>query len=375
DSVDAVARVVDVAEPSHLWAALAVLRAELPTVEEVTAARRRAELDGAGAVLAAIVRDAPLHTAHRTVQAVVDATVVDLGDMLTSTLGTGIQRVARNVAAAWDAVHPMVVAGWTDDFGALRAATPAERSTALTGARAGSPPGPARPREHARRADTVLVPWRSTYLLPELAIQPRRCAAIQGLAQLSGNSTGVIGFDCVPITSSETSAGGFPDAFARNLAAVAHFDVVAAISGAAAGEYRGWARMLEGAGLTGPRVVEVPLPAQAPEPSAADLAAARARLTVPGLDMVLVVGSHEPRKNHLAVLHAAETAWRRGHRFSLVFVGGNAWGSEEFVGRLESLRSAGHPFESVSKMPDSQLWAAYRLARFTAFPSLNEGFG
>ena len=31
--------------------------------------------------------------------------------------------------------------------------------------------------------------------------------------------------------------------------------------------------------------------------------------------------------------------------------------------------------ETASRVPDRLLWAAYRLARLTVFPSLNEGFG
>ena len=47
------------------------------------------------------------------------------------------------------------------------------------------------------------------------------------------------------------------------------------------------------------------------------------------------MGSHEPRKNHLAVLHAAEVLWREGLPFSLVFVGGNSWNSGDFEAQVE----------------------------------------
>ena len=48
--------------------------------------------------------------------------------------------------------------------------------------------------------------------------------------------------------------------------------------------------------------------------------------------MVLMVGSFEPRKNHLGVLHAAETLWREGLDFELTFIGGSGWGSEIRIG-------------------------------------------
>ncbi len=47
--------------------------------------------------------------------------------------------------------------------------------------------------------------------------------------------------------------------------------------------------------------------------------------TIGSLPIVLAVGSHEPRKNHLAVLHAAELLWREGLLFTLTFVGGHSW--------------------------------------------------
>ena len=43
--------------------------------------------------------------------------------------------------------------------------------------------------------------------------------------------------------------------------------------------------------------------------------------------------------------------------------------------RLEEMAAAGRPVEARSTLDDETLWAAYRLARVTVFPSLNEGFG
>lgn len=368
------------APADRVWLALAVLTARLPGPGEVTTARRAAVLDGPRAVLDAAAAGLTPELAGRQVRVVRDRTVVDLGDLVGSPLGTGIQRVARHVTREWVERHDVLVTAWTEGFDALRAVPEDERDRVLAGAvlplQRTSPVGTLTgTRAATARPVEVLVPWEGAYLLPELAVDPVRCSAMQGLAMFSRMRTGVIGFDCVPLTSSETSAGGFAGVFALNLAAVAHFDRVAAISRAAGTEYEGWRRMLEGAGLTGPKIEPVLLPAHAPEPAEDALTEARRRLVVPGLPMVLCVGSHEPRKNHLALLHAAELLWRRGLRFSLVFVGGNAWGSERFEQRLAELQATGRPVESISRMPDRLLWAAYRLARCTVFPSTNEGFG
>jgi glycosyltransferase involved in cell wall biosynthesis len=133
--------------------------------------------------------------------------------------------------------------------------------------------------------------------------------------------------------------------------------------------------MLAGTGFAGPRIEPVLLPTEVQPADADRIDLARERLTVASLPLVLVVGSHEPRKNHLAVLHAAETLWREGHRFSLSLIGGNAWKSEPFYERLNQLVADGRPIEAISQATDDLLWGGYRVARFTVFPSLNEGFG
>jgi glycosyltransferase involved in cell wall biosynthesis len=179
----------------------------------------------------------------------------------------------------------------------------------------------------------------------------------------------------VPISSAETTDTGVSEAFTGNLAAIRHFGRVAAISGAAAEEYRGWRHMLAAIGESGPDITSVSLPVEAHEPTAASLAEARERLLVGSLPLVLVVGTHEPRKNHLAVLHAAEVLWRRGLRFSLAFIGGHSWSSQRFEAGVTRLRGAGRPIELLTSITDDSLWAAYRLSHCVLFPSLNEGYG
>ena len=90
--------------------------------------------------------------------------------------------------------------------------------------------------------------------------------------------------------------------------------------------------------------------------------------------MVLVVGSHEPRKNHLAVLHAAELLWREGLRFNLVLVGAGSWRADEYE-RCASLTRAGRPVQSIRGLPDRLLGLPTGSRTARVFPSLNEGFG
>lgn len=353
--------------PEETWLALAVLSARLPTATTVVATVRDTELDGPAALAAACLEHTTDVSARREVE-VTAATVVDVAHTSSTTISTGIQRVARETTRRW-LDRDVVPVGWTAGFDALRPLSASElgRITgAVTHQAIEDPPNP---------ESRVLVPWGGCYLVPELAAEEPRTVRLHALARYGRGRTGAIGFDQVPVTSAETTQLGFTGVFAGNLAAVRHFDAVATISEAAAVEYRGWRAMLVAAGVAGPRIVPVLLPVEAPPSSPEEVAAGRARFTVGDLPMVLVVGSHEPRKNHLAVLHAAELLWREGWEFSLTFIGGNSWGSEAFTRRLAELVAAGRPIESASRIGESLLWAAYRVARFTVFPSANEGYG
>lgn len=359
--------VIDTRNTSHVWLALAVLTGRLPERTTVVELARADEFDGGGSLWRAVADLTTDESASWQVRVATDEVLVDVAHSASTVLTTGIQRVARETTRRWIRDHACTPVSWSRDFQSLRELTVLERARILQ--------SKAEEDVEARPEATVVIPWHATYVLPELAAEPARSARLLALAELTPNRTGVIGFDCVPITSSETTQLGFAGVFAGNLAAVRNFDVVATISRASGAEYSGWRSMLSAIGVTGPRIEPVLLPVEVAEPSHADVEAARARFVVGRLPLVLVVGSHEPRKNHLAVLHAAELLWREGVEFSLSFVGGNSWGSDSFSRRLADLQRAGRPVDSESRLSDGRLWAAYGLARCTVFPSLNEGFG
>jgi glycosyltransferase involved in cell wall biosynthesis len=358
--------VVDHRDRSHVWLALAALTGRLPDHTTVVEVTRAAEFDDGDSLWHAVVERTTPRSAARRVRIATDEVLVDVAHTARTPLATGIQRVARESTRRWLAARECTPVSWTDGYESVRELTATERL------RFGSE---APDTVHDVAETTVVVPWRATYVVAELAAESERSARLLALAALSPNRTGCIGFDCVPLTSAETTQLGFAGVFAGNLAALRSFDRIATISQAAATEYSGWRSMLSAIGLSGPAIASVPLPVEGEEPTDEDLAAARARFLVGPLPLVLVVGSHEPRKNHLTVLHAAELLWREGLRFSLSFVGGNSWGSDTFSRRLAELQRIGRPVDTESRLPDGQLWAAYRLARCTVFPSLNEGFG
>ena len=355
------------ASVNDIWLALAVLSARFPDTATTIDVLRAVRLNGPGAILRAATDQMDSREPARVVVAVGE-TVVDVYQTARMPRSTGIQRVARQLARSWAARQPVRLVGWRDDQTALVDLTDDEREHLLTDGLtpAGPPPG-YRP--------TVVVPYRGMYLLPELAVGPTLTPRLQAMASFSSCRTGAVGFDCVPLTSAETTSPGTPSHFAGNLAAVGRMDRLAAISASAAGEYRGWRTMTGAAGLTGPDITAVLLTTEATAASEAALARARARLLIADLPMVLVVGTHEPRKNHDAVLHAAELLWRRGLRFNLVFIGSDGWHSESFRTSLGALQRTGRPVESIDGVDEDMLWAAYQLAYFTVFPSLNEGYG
>jgi len=360
-------------DPSLTWLLIAAVTAELPTRLDVQHSQRTIEFDGAAAALKEIIAKARPDQLVRglwaEVKVVSDAVLVDLHYTSRTELATGIQRVARQCARRWSEWHDITLIGWSATFRRIRQLTSPEVATALHG----EPPVFVSTATGAR--EPVTIPWRCSYVMPELMTERPRALRLQAMIDYSNARSGVIGFDCVPLTSAETIGDAMGAAFAVNLTAVAQMDRIATISEAAATEYRGWRTMLGGAGLTGPDIRAISLAVESSVPSDDAVAEARRTLCVADLPMVFVVGSHEPRKNHLAVLQAAEYLWREGLEFSMAFVGGNAWNSERFTERLAGLRAAGRPVESISALSDEQLWAAYKVARFALFPSLNEGFG
>jgi glycosyltransferase involved in cell wall biosynthesis len=350
---------------SELWLLMTALTAVLPDPDQVQAAVRTRDLTGPSDLGTWLLEAGwgPASSAgalELEMDVVSDSVVVDVDFSARHDLHTGIQRVVRETLPRWARDHEMTLVAWTDPGGAMRHLVGPERNRVLhwhdRTRSAESSDGVARHR--------IVVPWRSRVLLPENP-PPEHCPAIAAISLYSGNAVGLIGYDLIPAISPELIHVGLPDRFMRYLQAVKHADRVVGISGAATREFRGFAAMLAAQGLTGPTVVECSLPVEVPpgEP-----------LPPGDLPLVVSIGSFEPRKNQLAVLHAAEHLWREGLRFRVQFIGGGGWATE-FDGMLARLRSAGRPVERRTAITDEELWGTVRSARFTVFPSLHEGFG
>jgi hypothetical protein len=355
--------------PAHdvSYLVLAAIAGEIPRPGLVKPFTRRWRLDG----LETLVRErraaARLRPVRLPIRIVEGPTVIDVTDTLSSTFTTGIQRVAREtIARWWEAEHELILARW-DPRGHRLIALDADAVRHVI-------PG-AGPRA-AAATEAILIPFRTPFVLPEISVSLERTTRLRTIARYFGGRSTAIGFDCIPITSSETTGAGMPGAFSKYLAALARFTTIAPISDASATEYRGWRRMLAGTGIAGPLVTTLELPFTTSGVSDPDRAALlREQLALGDDPIVLCVGSHEPRKNHLSLLHAAEHAWRAGEKFTLVLVGGNSWDTERFDRLVAYLRRRDRRIVTLSGVGDDVIWDLYDLARFSVFCSLNEGFG
>lgn len=383
-----------------VWLLLTALSAVYPTRAEVDVTRRRFDLDTPVDLRlylldTALAKVNAFGSATARIEVLVGAVLVDVDHSAKYDLHTGIQRVARNLMPAWNADRDVVPAAWTDSTSALRRLRVDEsdrvirwagRATEGTATDRGikdrdtwaDPTDDVEPESPVMK---VLVPWRSVVVMVEVPPSEAddRLAAI---GRASGNRLVGIAYDAIPVVSGDAVPPVESIKFARYLSAVKFATRLAGISAAATAELAGFVAMLTTQGLVGPVVTEVSLPAAGPSSPAKSTGDSRtprgtngrAASTGTRVPTVLSLGSHEPRKNHLAILYASEVLWRGGLEFELLFIGGSGWG-DDFPRRAEDLRAAGRPIEVRKGVSDAEVDRELSAALFTVFPSLHEGYG
>jgi glycosyltransferase involved in cell wall biosynthesis len=372
--LDALVRTVqDRRSTDQLWLLLTALCAAYPTREEVNRARRLIELSGPLTAAAGLLRLAfPIARdgghLRASIEVVERQVVVDVDHSAKYDLHTGIQRVARSLLPLWDRDHEVIPVAWNRANRALRRLSDIETARVLQWApeQTFQKQGGTVLEEIPQQPDRLLVPWRSVVVMVEVP-SGRASDRLAAIGDVSGNRLVAVAHDAIPVVSADMVPWEESAKYVQYLTGVKFASRVAAVSRSAAAEMSGFVTALATQGLEGPLVTDVPLgspevPAPTGEPTAA------------GVPDVLVVGSHEPRKNHLAVLHAADVLWREGAAFSLTFIGGSGWGTE-FPERVAELQKAGRPVDVRRGVSDADLAAAYRSATFSVFPSLHEGFG
>jgi len=302
--------------------------------------------------------------------------LLDLSHTCHTRARTGIQRVSRALrrelgAAARPVTHDPYARGW-------RSLAAWEEGNLLAPGAAGSRgarwPWSARARGwlaallRGRGAPAAerLRPNRGL-LVPEV-FSPAVAAALPELLAAADGPAVAVFHDAIALQHPELSPAGTVARFPAYLLELLWFDGVAAVSEASRDvlcAYWEWQGIRDH-----PPVVAIPLGVDVP-------AAARAvAVAGEGLPEVLCVGSLEGRKNHLALLAAAERLWREGIQFRLRLVGivQPATGAAA-AARVRELQAAGFPLVHETGAGDAAVAAAYAACAFTVYPSRLEGFG
>lgn len=91
----------------------------------------------------------------------------------------------------------------------------------------------------------------------------------------------------------------------------------------------------------------------------------------------LTIGTIEPRKNHLVLLHAWRVLVEKlGPKApKLIIVGRRGWENENVVDIIERCRKLGDHVLECNRLPDAHLRWLMRQSRAVLFPSFAEGFG
>jgi len=377
-------------DPSNerVWLALAGIAAALPTRDDVDRVRRRIELsDPERAAILLLEHGMAALSASGSplarVTVVTGRVLVDVDFTARHDLHTGIQRVVRQTVPLWDADHDILPVAWTAARGALRPLDPVESARIHQwSADRRTDGGMDDPDRITELDEELVIPWRCVIVLPEVP-QMDVTPKIAAIGACSNNRLVAVGHDAIPLLSADTVDLEEPRKFMTYLSALKFADRIAGVSRSSAIEFASYGTMLSSQGLPSPVTVAVPLPvefATRQAPAANDTVAPATvsdRETTtddPTRPEVVVVGSHDARKNHLAVLHAAEVLWQRGVRFRLSFIGSGG-SNQEFLRRLRLLQHRGRDVRLRTGLSDAQLEQAVADARFTVFPSLHEGFG
>jgi glycosyltransferase involved in cell wall biosynthesis len=345
------------------WLLLTALGAAFPTPQEVLDLGRALETTPAHAVAPALLDDLLTRTGRGRLDLPMDvvdgAVVVDVDFSARNDVHTGIHRVVRETMPRWHGRAGVLPVAWVDQYSVFRHLAPREADRVLRHGRATAA-------DDAQYAPRLVVPWRSTVVLPDVP-NGDAGAHLAALARFSGNRLSLIGYDMIPVTSADLRPPSDAVVFTQYLTVVKHAHRVAGISASATTEFAGFADALAAQGLPGPVVTEVRLVEDAPPVHEARPAGPRPR--------VLCVASREPHKNQRTVLHAAERLWREGLDFELELIGGPGWSDAVLAPAIARAVAAGRPLVDSGRVPDEYLWSSLRGATFTVFISLHEGYG
>ncbi len=294
-----------------------------------------------------------------------------------SVRNTGIQRITRKIFQELAARVSVIPVSWNKINRRFQLLSPTELATLETPFRVQS-----RPTTHPELkgesllADAYRLVFGKTlrledemrpgdvFLMPDIYRDVRTRMLPNLLAKIRGRSVAIF-HDAAALQLPSLHSGAGPG-FRNYIKSLAAFDCVICVSQTSHDDLqRLWAE-----GRTTPtRTVVEAWPLEFDEEERADP-------PKPSRDLVVCVGSFEPRKNHLSLLRGAAALWQRGHSFELVLIGrstrGFGWKVMREIGRLQR---KSYPLQWWRHVEDRVLHRAYRSCKFTVYPSLAEGFG
>ncbi len=94
-----------------------------------------------------------------------------------------------------------------------------------------------------------------------------------------------------------------------------------------------------------------------------------------GCPVYLMVGTVEPRKNHVYLIDAFELLWQSGVDARLCFVGKVGWKCQGLIERVQTHAEYNRRLFMFNDLSDTELEYCYRKSRSLVFPAYVEGFG
>ena len=94
-----------------------------------------------------------------------------------------------------------------------------------------------------------------------------------------------------------------------------------------------------------------------------------------GREVLVMIGTVEPRKGHSQALSAMEHLWAAGEDLNLVICGQQGWMADWIAQRLRSHRELGHRLFWMEQATDETLLQLYSIASALLMSSEGEGFG
>lgn len=298
---------------------------------------------------------------------------VDISELVCRDVGTGIQRVVRNMLAHWQHNPP--------GGHQLQLVYADSRQEGYRHARGYQLARLGLPRELL--PDGPINPLAGDVFLG-LDLQPHvvdRQQKTYARWRKQGVEVCFVVYDLLPLRLPECFRDGAFQTFSRWFEVVSQSDRLLAISRTVAGQLQ---HRLQGRpGCPAPRIDWFHLGADLdPGVDAGQKTAGQEHLAEPGLarldlasPTLLMVGTLEPRKAHAQVLDAMELLWHNGQPVNLVIVGRPGWQVEQLQERLRQHPQTGHRLFWLPECSDPLLQWLYDHCSVLLAASIDEGFG